>query len=108
MVDSIPLKHLPQETGWIEVITGCMFSGKTEELIRRLVRARYAKQKVVVFKPATDTRYAEEDKARTGLGAGADAWAVPYWWVDGGMAAMTLLLAAEVEVVRARMVFISR
>ena len=40
-------------------------------------------------------RYAEPDKARTGLGAGADAWSVPYWWVDGGMAAMTLLLAAE-------------
>jgi thymidine kinase len=47
--------------GWIEVVCGCMFSGKTEELIRRLVRARYAKQRVVVFKPATDTRYAEEE-----------------------------------------------
>lgn len=40
-------------------------------------------------------RYGEADKARTGLGAGADAWQVPYWWVDGGMAAMVLLLAAE-------------
>lgn len=47
--------------GWIEVITGCMFSGKTEELIRRLVRARIARQRVVVFKPAVDTRYAVED-----------------------------------------------
>jgi thymidine kinase len=43
------------------VITGCMFSGKTEELIRRLNRARYATQRVVVFKPAVDTRYAVGD-----------------------------------------------
>ncbi|MFZ6010753.1 MAG: thymidine kinase [Bacteroidota bacterium] len=43
--------------GWIEVITGCMFSGKTEELIRRLNRAIIAKQKVEIFKPAIDTRY---------------------------------------------------
>ncbi len=39
-------------------------------------------------------RYAEPDKARTGLGAGEDAWSTPYWWVDGGMAAMLVLLAA--------------
>ncbi|MCP4869299.1 MAG: thymidine kinase [Proteobacteria bacterium] len=51
----------PEGTGWIEVVTGCMFSGKTEELIRRLVRARYAKQEVLIFKPALDTRYAEEE-----------------------------------------------
>lgn len=50
----------PVGTGWIEVITGCMFSGKTEELIRRLNRASYATQRVVVFKPAVDTRYAVE------------------------------------------------
>lgn len=43
--------------GWIEVITGSMFSGKTEELIRRLKRARIAKQKVETFKPFVDTRY---------------------------------------------------
>ena len=47
--------------GWIEVICGSMFSGKTEELIRRLNRARIAKQKVEVFKPAMETRYDEED-----------------------------------------------
>lgn len=47
--------------GWIEVICGSMFSGKTEELIRRLNRARIAKQKVEVFKPAIDVRYDEED-----------------------------------------------
>lgn len=51
----------PVGTGWIEVIAGCMFSGKTEELIRRLNRARYATQRVVVFKPAVDVRYAVDD-----------------------------------------------
>jgi len=51
------LHAVPKETGWIEVITGCMFSGKTEELIRRLRRAKIAKQKVVIFKPNIDTRY---------------------------------------------------
>lgn len=45
--------------GWIEVICGSMFSGKTEELIRRLNRARIAKQHVEIFKPAIDTRYDE-------------------------------------------------
>lgn len=48
------------KTGWIEVICGCMFSGKTEELIRRLNRAVIAKQKVEIFKPAVDKRYHEE------------------------------------------------
>ncbi len=43
--------------GWIEVISGCMFSGKTEELIRRLNRAIIAKQRVNIFKPVADTRY---------------------------------------------------
>lgn len=47
----------PVGIGWIEVVTGCMFSGKTEELIRRIRRAQYAQQKVVVFKPNLDTRY---------------------------------------------------
>src|SRR5690349_6034727 len=46
-----------KRTGWIEVICGSMFSGKTEELIRRLNRAKIAKQKVEIFKPAIDTRY---------------------------------------------------
>src|SRR5688572_13886158 len=46
--------------GWIEVICGCMFSGKTEELIRRLNRALIAKQKVEIFKPVIDTRYHQE------------------------------------------------
>ncbi|RMG12038.1 MAG: thymidine kinase [Deltaproteobacteria bacterium] len=47
----------PKETGWIEVICGPMFSGKTEELIRRITRARIARQRVQVFKPAMDDRY---------------------------------------------------
>ena len=46
-----------QRSGWIEVVCGSMFSGKTEELIRRLKRARFANQKVQIFKPAQDTRY---------------------------------------------------
>ncbi|HEY9048192.1 MAG TPA: thymidine kinase [Ohtaekwangia sp.] len=46
--------------GWIEVIAGCMFSGKTEELIRRLNRAIIAKQKVEIFKPVIDKRYHHE------------------------------------------------
>ncbi len=47
--------------GWVEVICGSMFSGKTEELIRRLRRAEYAKLKVEIFKPQIDIRYSEED-----------------------------------------------
>jgi thymidine kinase len=53
-----------QETrrrGRIEVICGSMFSGKTEELIRRLKRAKFARQRVEIFKPAIDTRYSEEE-----------------------------------------------
>lgn len=52
-------KDSTDRTGWIEVVCGCMFSGKTEELIRRLNRALIAKQKVEIFKPKTDTRYHE-------------------------------------------------
>jgi thymidine kinase len=47
--------------GWIEVISGSMFSGKTEELIRRLRRARIAKQKVEIYKPSLDKRYHEKN-----------------------------------------------
>jgi thymidine kinase len=46
--------------GWVEVICGCMFSGKTEELIRRMTRAQIARQKLQVFKPAIDVRYGRE------------------------------------------------
>jgi thymidine kinase len=49
-----------ERSGWIEVISGCMFSGKTEELIRRLNRAIIAKQRVEIFKPVLDKRYHHE------------------------------------------------
>ena len=51
--------HHVQQLGWIEVICGSMFSGKTEELIRRLKRAEFAKQKTLIIKPITDVRYSE-------------------------------------------------
>ena len=51
-----PVNH-SKKRGWIEVICGSMFSGKTEELIRRMKRAQFAKQKVEIFKPAVDVRY---------------------------------------------------
>lgn len=50
-----------EQFGWIEVICGSMFSGKTEELIRRLKRAKFAKQKVEIFKPQIDRRYHDEE-----------------------------------------------
>ncbi|WP_246944491.1 thymidine kinase [Bacillus pinisoli] len=50
-----------RKSGWIEVICGSMFSGKSEELIRRVKRTQYAKQQVLVFKPAIDNRYSEEN-----------------------------------------------
>ncbi len=56
------LEHFPAEGrqhGWIEVICGSMFSGKTEELIRRLKRAEFANQKILLFKPKIDNRFAE-------------------------------------------------
>jgi len=65
------MKH---HTGSIEVICGSMFSGKTDELIRRLVRATIAKQNVQVFKPAIDVRYAVE---KVTSHAGADYDAIP-------------------------------
>ncbi|MFH1468302.1 MAG: thymidine kinase [Pseudomonadota bacterium] len=53
--------HLhPRDTGWLEVIAGCMYSGKTEELIRRIRRAQYARQHVVVFSPSLDRRYSDD------------------------------------------------
>src|SRR2546423_13384646 len=58
--DHEPVNPLRSATGWIEVIAGSMFSGKSEELIRRLRRAKIARQKVQVFKPAIDNRYSED------------------------------------------------
>jgi thymidine kinase len=64
MTDSIFLENTnghQKRNGWVEIICGSMFSGKTEELIRRLNRAKIAKQKVEIFKPAIDVRYDEEN-----------------------------------------------
>jgi thymidine kinase len=59
-MDHLPLRDRPRDTGWIEVICGSMFSGKTEELIRRLRRAEIARQAVAIVKPRIDTRYSNE------------------------------------------------
>lgn len=56
-LQGVSVNIINQKTGWIEVICGSMFSGKTEELIRRIRRAEYARQPMLVFKPAIDDRY---------------------------------------------------
>ncbi|MEN8203987.1 MAG: thymidine kinase [Bacteroidota bacterium] len=77
--------------GWIEVIAGSMFSGKTEELIRRLKRARFAKQKVEIFKPRIEVRYSVDEVVSH------DDNSIHSTPVDS--AANIILLANEVEVV---------
>lgn len=77
--------------GWIEVITGSMFSGKTEELIRRLKRARIARQEIEIFKPRIEVRYSEEEVVSH------DENAIHSTPVDSS--ANILLLASGVEVV---------
>ena len=57
---SEPMPHSLPSAGWLEVIVGSMYSGKTEELIRRLRRAQIARQKVEIFKPLIDDRYAKD------------------------------------------------
>lgn len=57
----IEVNQANRKSGWIEVVCGSMFSGKTEELIRRLRRAQIANQEVAIFKPAMDTRYSETE-----------------------------------------------
>jgi thymidine kinase len=52
--------YVMKQSGWVEVICGSMFSGKSEELIRRVTRAQFAKQKIAVFKPKIDNRYSEQ------------------------------------------------
>jgi thymidine kinase len=78
-------------TGWIEVICGSMFSGKTEELIRRLRRARFARQQTEVFKPSLDARYSEDEVVSH------DENTVPTTPVD--TAAQILLMTSEADVV---------
>jgi thymidine kinase len=52
--------YVMKHSGWVEVVCGSMFSGKSEELIRRVRRAQFAKQKIIVFKPKIDDRYSKE------------------------------------------------
>ena len=89
-MEPVVVKH-SQEAGWIEVICGSMFSGKTEELIRRLRRARIARQRVEIFKPSMDDRYSEDEVVSH------DENAIPSTPVHA--AAQILLLAGEADVV---------
>ena len=77
--------------GRIEVVCGSMFSGKTEELIRRVRRAQFARQKVEIFKPSIDTRYSEEEVVSH------DRNAIPSTPIDAS--AQILLLATDIDVV---------
>ena len=61
--------------GWIEVITGCMFAGKTEELIRRINVLQFAKKKIVVFKPSIDNRYSDT-KVVSHAGTSVESYAI--------------------------------
>lgn len=80
-----------RQPGRIEVVCGSMFSGKTEELIRRMRRAEFARQKVEIFKPAIDTRYSEEDVVSH------DRHAIPSTPVSSS--AQILLMADDIDVV---------
>ena len=83
-----------QETkrrGRIEIICGSMFSGKTEELIRRMKRAKFARQRVEIFKPAIDTRYSEEDVVSH------DSHSIASTPIDSS--ASILLFTSEIDVV---------
>ena len=82
---------LTQQQGRIEVICGSMFSGKTEELIRRLKRARIARQRVEIYKPAIDTRYSDNDVVSH------DANSIPSTPVES--ARSILLMASDAHVV---------
>ncbi|MBS1636207.1 MAG: thymidine kinase [Bacteroidetes bacterium] len=85
------IKHGSPRKGWIEVVCGSMFSGKTEELIRRLKRAQFAKQKVEIFKPQIDTRY-DDVKVVSHQGNEIHSTPVP-------ASANILLLANDVDVI---------
>ncbi len=90
----IMMENLYREShrpGRIEVVCGSMFSGKTEELIRRLKRAKFAKQKVEIFKPSIDTRYSEVNVVSH------DQTAIPSTPVD--TSSTILLLSSDIEVV---------
>lgn len=77
--------------GRIEVVCGSMFSGKTEELIRRLKRAKFARQRVEIFKPAIDTRYSDEEVVSH------DNTSIPSTPVESS--ASILLLSSDIDVI---------
>jgi thymidine kinase len=83
--------HETRRRGRIEVICGSMFSGKTEELIRRLKRAKFAKQRVEIFKPAIDTRYSDENVVSH------DSHSIASTPIDSS--ASILLFTSEIDVV---------
>jgi thymidine kinase len=84
------LRHA-EKRGWVEVVCGSMFSGKTEELIRRLKRARIARLKVEIYKPEIDTRY-DEQKVVSHEGTAIESIAVP-------SSKTILLMATDADVV---------
>ncbi len=83
--------EIAKKAGSIEVICGSMFSGKTEELIRRMKRAQFAKQKVEIYKPCIDVRYSEDEVVSH------DSHSIPSTPIDSP--ASMLLLSSDVEVV---------
>lgn len=82
--------ELSQEAaGWVEVIAGCMFSGKTEELLRRLRRVSIARKRVLIIKPAIDTRYSETEvvshsdyRMEAVSVPGSDSWEIVKKWIE--------------------------
>jgi thymidine kinase len=83
--------EIAKKAGSIEVICGSMFSGKTEELIRRMKRAQFANQKVEIYKPCIDVRYSDDQVVSH------DAHSIPSTPIDSP--ASMLLLSSDVEVV---------
>ncbi len=91
MFEERNIPHRKNTGGYIEVICGSMFSGKTEELIRRLRRAKFAKQKVEIFKPTIDSRYSSVEVVSH------DKNAIPSMVVENAMS--ILLLSSDCDVV---------
>ncbi len=91
MMDAQIKEHIGRRTGWIEVVCGSMFSGKTEELIRRIRRAQIARQRVEIFKPRIDDRY-----SATHVVSHSDQ-SIPSTVVDS--AEEIVLLAGDAEVI---------
>ena len=87
---------VPRNTGWVEIVVGCMFSGKTSELIRRLTRATIGQQRVLAFKPKVDTRNAA-DSLVSHPGVFEDRQ--EFWAVSVASSETILAASADAEVV---------